>query len=304
MGEDWANSETLLDALLKAHDQTMPELHAHVKSLERQLDTRQGEIHRRDNLLAHLMEREPQQASASDTNLEALIEELRSLRGAVENLSRQLESLGPGENHQLREVGTTWRGLFLGPREDRAPYKVWPSYIFGVLLIWVAAAFSTYLIEHPSLLRPGLGGLVASGVSLHLIVAFGFGVYAGIKDGGAFKFWKFLLVGVIAAIGATVVVIFMSVWANASPQQFIEQLLTVTRTNTLHRGAVFVPTLLLFISGVKIGRALQLWGGQERQRFVLGSGERRSARDSGAWTQAWLGFAGTVLGALITRFGS
>ena len=73
-------------------------------------------------------------------------------------------------------------------------------------------------------------------------------------------------------------------------------------------GAVFVSTWLLFVSGALLGAALQLWASEKerggREGSLQGSGEGRSASTSGVRAQVWLGFAGTVLAALIALIGT
>jgi hypothetical protein len=72
--------------------------------------------------------------------------------------------------------------------------------------------------------------------------------------------------------------------------------------------AVFVTTWLLFVSGALLGTALQLWASEKervgRGGSVQGSDEGGVASTSEVRAQVWLGFAGTVLAALIgTLFG-
>jgi hypothetical protein len=73
-------------------------------------------------------------------------------------------------------------------------------------------------------------------------------------------------------------------------------------------GAVFVTTWLLFVSGALLGTALQLWArereGVGRRDSIQGTDERGSASTSEVKVQIWLGFAGTVLAALIGLIGT
>jgi hypothetical protein len=73
-------------------------------------------------------------------------------------------------------------------------------------------------------------------------------------------------------------------------------------------GAVFVSTWLLFVSGALLGTALQIWASEKervgREGSIQGSGEGRSASTSSVRAQVWLGFAGTVLSALIGLIGT
>ena len=74
-------------------------------------------------------------------------------------------------------------------------------------------------------------------------------------------------------------------------------------------GAVFVNTWLLFVSGALQGTALQLWA-RERERVgrrgsIQGTEERGGAAStSEVRVQIWLGFAGTILAALIGLIGT
>lgn len=73
-------------------------------------------------------------------------------------------------------------------------------------------------------------------------------------------------------------------------------------------GAVFVTTWLLFVSGTLLGTALQLWANEQervgRSNSFQGRDERGSASTSEVRIQLWLGFAGTVLAALIGLIGT
>jgi hypothetical protein len=71
-------------------------------------------------------------------------------------------------------------------------------------------------------------------------------------------------------------------------------------------GAVFVTTWLLFVSGALLGTALQLWATEQDQvgQRDQGDDERGTANTSGVRVQLWLGFAGTVLAALIGLIGT
>ena len=66
---------------------------------------------------------------------------------------------------------------------------------------------------------------------------------------------------------------------------------------------------MLFVAGVLLGTALQLWA-SEKERVGQGGSiqssddEGTSASTSGVRAQVWLGFAGTVLAALIALIGT
>ena len=87
----------------------------------------------------------------------------------------------------------------------------------------------------------------------------------------------------------------------------MEKLIT-DELNPFVIGAVFVSTWLLFVSGALLGTALQLWASEKegvgREGSIQGSDEDRSASASGVRAQVWLGFAGTVLAALIALIGN
>lgn len=73
-------------------------------------------------------------------------------------------------------------------------------------------------------------------------------------------------------------------------------------------GAVFVTTWLLFVSGAMLGTALQLWANERERAGRRGSNyydeERGAASTSGGRAQLWLGYAGTVIAALIGLIGT
>jgi hypothetical protein len=148
-----------------------------------------------------------------------------------------------------------------------------------------------------------------------------FGVYAGIRDGREFVFGRFQYVGLITAIGVTVVAFLASFWAvsnwtegtytGPTPMAWLLRQLIFVMV------AVFASTWLLFISGASLGTALQLfWTGEQEQvgqggsgstsgvRTQQSSGEGGSASASSVKAQVWLGFAGTVLAAVIGLIGT
>jgi hypothetical protein len=165
---------------------------------------------------------------------------------------------------------------------------------------------------------------------LGLIAALFFGVYAGIRDGREFVFGRFQYVGLITAIGVTVVAFlasFLAVsgWAEGTypgptPMAWLLRNLIFVMV------ALFASTWLLFISGTSLGTALQLYWTSEQEQVgqdgsIQSSSEGRSASTSGVRTQqssgeggsastssvkaqVWLGFAGTMLAALIGLIGT
>lgn len=146
------------------------------------------------------------------------------------------------------------------------------------------------------------------------IAALFFGAYGGIRDGSKFAFARFQYAGLITAIGTTVVVFVVSLgiahwyW----PEEYrdigfaLKQLIT-DELNPFVIGAVFVTAWLLSVSGALLGTALQLRA-SERERVgregSMQGGEGRSTSTPGMGAQVWLGFAGTVLAALIALIGT
>ena len=142
-----------------------------------------------------------------------------------------------------------------------------------------------------------------------------FGGYSGIRDGGKFAFARFQYAGLITAIGTTVVVFLVSLgiahwyWPAAYRDiGFASRELITDELNPFVIGAVFVTTWLLYVSGALLGTALQLWANEQEQVRVGGSiqgnDERGAASVSQVRAQLWLGFAGTILAALIGLIGS
>jgi hypothetical protein len=248
--------------------------------------------------------------------LEALEREDRESRKVVGNgaSARRLET--PQQRPQATQVNEmavaspkTVRGLLLGPRDEQAYSRplvgVLPSYMVGWLLTCAIAAYGPYVAlisaEGEDLRWLGLG----------VIASLFFGVYAGIRDGSKFALARFQFVGLITAIGTAVVIFLTSLWfvsyfwrpppAGGALRWIVEDVLFPT-------GAVFVSTWLLFVSGVLLGTALQIWANEKvrvgREGSIQGSGEAGSASTSGVRTQVWLGFAGTVLAALISLIGT
>ncbi len=121
--------------------------------------------------------------------------------------------------------------------------------------------------------------------------------------------------GLITAIGTTLVVFLVSLgivhWFWPEEYEDLGFALAELITDELNPfviGAVFVTTWLLFVSGALLGTALQLWASEKeqvgREGYIQGSGEGRTASTSGMRAQVLLGFAGTVLAALIALVGT
>ena len=271
---------------------------------------------------------------AEDDNGQNL-EELTRRMEALERENRELrEALGSGASesrwetpHQqpqptrARETtlasAKTVRGLLLGPRDEQAYSRpltgVLPSYVVGWLLTYAFAAYAAY-VAFLVTVRPHGGGIHWLG--LVPIAAMLFGIYGGIRDGSKFAFARFQYAGLVTATGTTVVMFVVSLgiahwyW---SPEEYrdigfaLEELIT-DELNPFVVGAVFVSTWLLFVSGALLGTALQIWASEKervgRDSSIRGSGEGGSASTSGVRAQVWLGFAGTVLAALIALIGT
>ena len=256
--------------------------------------------------------------------MEALERENRELREALgggasdrEPGARQQQTRANQAQEMAGASSKTVRALLLGPRDERAysrPFaRVLPSYAAGWLLTCAAAAYGAYVAFFVTVTAHTVG---INWLGLAPLAALLFGVYGGTRDGGRFGFVRFQYAGLITATGATVVVFLVSLgivhwfW-NPEEYRDVGHVLGKLITNDLNPfvlGAVFVVTWLLFVSGALLGTALQLWAGEkeraEREGPIRVSGGGRSASSSGARAQVWLGFAGTVLAALIALIGT
>ena len=127
---------------------------------------------------------------------------------------------------------------------------------------------------------------------------------------------RFKYVALISAIATTVVVFLVKFgimhwfWSPEPYRDtgFVLEKLITDELNHFVIGAVFASTWLLFVSGALLGTALPLWASEKervgREGYIQGSSEDRSASTSGVRAQVWLGFAGTVLAALIALIGN
>lgn len=211
----------------------------------------------------------------------------------------------------------TVRGLLLGPRDEHAyshPLTgVLLSYVVGWLLTCAVGAYGVYIAF---LVTLGPHSVGTSWLGLAPIAALLFGLYGGVRDGGKFVFARFQYVGLITALGTTVVIFLVGLgivhwfWSPEVYRDvgFVLGELITNILNPFVLGAVFVTTWLLFVSGALLGTALQLWASEKervgRGGSVRGSDEGGSASASGVRTQVWLGFAGTVLASLIALIGT
>jgi hypothetical protein len=252
--------------------------------------------------------------------IEALERENQELREALGRGASHHESERPQQQPQAREVtdasSKTVRGLLLGPRDQQAYSRplagVLPSYVVGWLLTCAVGAYGAYMTF---LVTVGPHSVGTYWLGLAPIAALFFGAYGGIRDGGKFGFGRFQYVGLITAIGTTVIVFLVSLgivhwyWPEEYEDLgFALQELIRDELNPFVIGAVFVTTWLLFVSGALLGTALQLWA-HERERVgrrgsIQGTDERGAASTSEVRIQLWLGFAGTILAALIGLIGT
>jgi hypothetical protein len=252
--------------------------------------------------------------------IEALERENKKLREALGSGASQRESERLQQQPRAREVtdgsSKTVRGLMLGPRDEHAYSRpltgVLPSYVVGWLLTCAVGAYGAYMTFLVTVESHSVG---TKWLGLAPIAALIFGTYGGIRDGGKFVFGRFQYVGLITAIGTTVIEFLVSLgivhwyWPEVYEDiGFALQELIRDELNPFVIGAVFVTTWLLFVSGALLGTALQLWA-RERERVgrsapIRGSDERGSASTSEVKIQLWLGFAGTILAALIGLIGT
>jgi hypothetical protein len=255
--------------------------------------------------------------------MEALERENRELREMIGRGASDREVETPQQHPQASQArmmpvasSKTVRGLLLGPRDEQAYSRplagVLPSYMVGWLLTCAVAAFGTYIALFVTV-TPHSEGTIWLGLAP--VAALFFGVYGGIRDGSKFAFSRFQYVGLITAAGTTVVVFLVSLgiahWYWGEKYEDIGFALgspIADELNPFVIGAVFASTWLRFVSGALLGTALQLWASEKervgREGSIQGSGEGRSASTSGVKAQVWLGFAGTVLAALIALIGT
>jgi hypothetical protein len=255
--------------------------------------------------------------------MEALERENRELRETLAGDASERRLEKPHQRPQAtREKeaplasSKTVRGLLLGPRDEQAYSRplagVLPAYAVGWLLTCSVAAYGAYVAFWVTV-QPHSVGTIWLGLAP--IAALLFGLYGGVRDGGEFAFGRFQYVALITALGTTVVVFLVSLGIARwfwTPEEYrnigfaLAELIT-DDLNPFIMGAVFVSTWLLFVSGALLGTALQLWA-SEKERVGRGDsirgGDGGPASTSSVRAQVWLGFAGTVLAALIGLIGT
>jgi len=236
--------------------------------------------------------------------LETLERENRELREALGSGTSDPELETPQQQQppQAKQMAVasakTVRGLLLGPRDEQAyshPFVgVLPSYVVGWLLTCVVAAYGCFVTLYIT------GDKDRGWLWLGVIASLFFGLYGGVRDGRKFVFGQFQYVGLFTAIGTAVAMFLGSLWIVSyfwgGPGHGENSLHWVTRELLFVIGAVSAGTWLLFVSGALLGTALQLW--------ISAKEQGGTASTSGAKTQVWLGFAGTVIAALLALFGN
>ena len=251
--------------------------------------------------------------------IEALERENRELRDALASGAPHGEAKGARQQPQASGAPDaspkTVRGLFLGPRNERAYFRplagVFPSYVVGWLSTLAVGSYGAYIAF---LVTVGPHSVGTIWLGLGPLAALFFGAYGGTRDGGKFALAIFQYVGLATAIGTTVVFLVslgIAHWfwpAVYRDLGFALRELITDELNPFVLGAVFVSTWLLFVSGAMLGTALQLWA-TERERVgrrgpIHQDDERGSESTSGMRVQLWLGFAGTVIAALIGLIGT
>jgi uncharacterized protein YjbI with pentapeptide repeats len=185
---------------------------------------------------------------------------------------------------------------FTRQKEDYSPFfrllvkVLLPTYVFGIFLVWTIASIGEYSAHHPedgaAYLPPGA----------YLLVAWGFGIYAGSRDGSWEHFrWFFPCVALVMALGVTFWITYVSIVDQELP---IDQLWMLTLRKILVRLKVFLSTYFVFIFGALFARALARLAEEPRI-----DDHSRSESDSSHRFQAWLAFVGTIITALASLLG-
>jgi hypothetical protein len=196
----------------------------------------------------------------------------------------------------------------LRPRDEQAysrpVARVLPSYVVGWLFTCAVAAAGPYVALF----------ITQDAIWLYvgIIASLFFGLYAGVRDGRRLVFRRFQFVGLITAIGTATVMFLTILWTVSGVWEGTARWTTplewVTAELLPSIAAAVLGTWLFFVSGARLGTALQVWTGEKeqvgRKAPIQGSREGRSASTLGVKAQVWLGFAGTVLAGLISLFGT
>jgi hypothetical protein len=185
---------------------------------------------------------------------------------------------------------------FTRQKEDYSPFSrllvkvLLPTYVFGIFLVWTVASIGEYSAHHPedgaAYLPPGA----------YLLVAWGFGIYAGSRDGSWEHFrWFFPCVALVMALGVTFWITYVSILDQGLP---LDQLWMLTLRKILVRLKVFLSTYFVCIFGALFARALARLAEEPR----INDHSRRES-DSSHRFQAWLAFVGTIITALASLLG-
>jgi hypothetical protein len=153
------------------------------------------------------------------------------------------------------------------------PY--WVDYLVGLLVTWAVAAMAAYASLHED---PALYVMPVA----HFLVTWGFGVYAGSRDGSRWRLGRFLVVGLILGVGTAAVMAFISVTDQGLPFDVLLRL-----RNILVMVAAFLGACGQFLFGALLARAAQLAAKQDGGT---------TSSDSSPGLQAYI----SVLGAIVT----
>jgi hypothetical protein len=216
-------------------------------------------------------------------------EHLRLLDAALRRIPSQpeAEQSKPG----LRQTVFSFLREFARNEHAYSPFSqlllkvLLPTYVLGTFLVWTVASIGEYSAHHPedaaAYLPPGA----------FLLVAWGFGIYAGSRDGRWKRFhWFFPCVAFVMAFGVTSWITYVSILDQELP---LDQLWMFTLRKILVRLKVFLSTYFLCIFGALFARALAKYA-EEEPRSESGSSQR---------FQVWLAFVGTIITAIASLLG-
>jgi hypothetical protein len=300
------------------HAEFVDELRDRVRYLESIITTRDDEIRRRDVIISQLTERipaieapqempqAPRESPTVATEQPGRVGPQGQVEGVQEAQGGQIQNLNGPLDHQLRvpvrdEGDYRPRSAFNNQLRDlvrdESDYRplsrllikvVLPTYVFGCFLVWIVALIGAYAELHSeeSAMRflPGA----------YLGVAWGVGVYAGLRDGLGRPWIWFNVVGLVMAIGAPVAMAYISLVDQGLPFEHVLRIRNVVVMIFASVSAYFA-----FIFGVMLSRALSKLSAAREAAEREGS---RSAQESAssARLQIWVGLAGTIITALFS----
>jgi hypothetical protein len=267
----------------RERDALISELRAHNGTLREQLEAERQAHAEARRIIAGLVERIP--------SIEAPQEARESPQTVEEERERAEPRSATGEAQESTELPQQWSGW-------RAPVETlpWWQYLLGLLAVasTAGAISSTYLYEHVSAF---LGTDIAAIVKLSLFWAVPgiFGFWVGLKRKTLSLVRHLVPVGAIAGILGTFAALPETAGGpNAAPGLAV---------------GVFVPTLVFYVSGAIIGRAVQRRTAGAYPSLVPDAetppSTSRLSTPGDRWSprkQAILGFAGTVIAALLSLF--